>query len=190
MYIMESQLSFETIYQALAPFAPEVSPSFMHGLWSGLVVGEQYCKPQDWINLAWDSDEDVWPKLSPKAQSLLLQLAEQTVVGLHTFDFGFWLLLPNDEASLQVRADAVNDWCEGFVYGLQNQRYQDRLLTGDGAQALADITKISEMEFGIIESEEEEQSYAEIVEFVRMAVLTIHQNFLDNTRSFGASAIH
>jgi uncharacterized protein YgfB (UPF0149 family) len=110
---------------------------------------------------------------------------------LSTFDFGFQLLLPDDEAPLQLRADAVNEWCLGFAFGLQNQRYQHALLTGDGAQALADITKISEMDFGIIECEEEEQSYMEIVEFVRMAVLTIHQNFLENTRKSGGSfAIH
>lgn len=191
MYIMESQLSFEIITKVLEPFNPPASPAFLHGLWTGLIAGEQYCKPQDWVNLAWDNDEDVWSSLSSKAQTLLLQLAEQTIVGLNTFDFGFWLLLPHDETPLQERADAVNDWCEGFVYGLQNQRYQHQLLTGDGAQALADITKISEMEFGIVECEEEEKSYAEIVEFVRMAVLTVHQNFLENTRSAGGSnAIH
>lgn len=112
-------------------------------------------------------------------------------MALTTFDFGFRLLLPNDETSLQARADAVNEWSEGFVYGVQNQRHQHELLTGDGAQALADITKISEMDFGIIECEEEEQSYMEIVEYVRMAVLTIHQNFLENTRKPGGStAIH
>lgn len=188
---MESQLSFETIYQLLEPYEPPVDPAFLHGLWTGLIVGEQYCKPEEWLELAWDTDEHIWPTLSPKAQTVLLQLAEQTIVGLSTFDFGFWLLLPNDEVPLQLRADAVNDWCEGFIYGLNNQRYQNRLLTGDGAQALADITKISEMEFGIIESEEEERSYFEIVEFVRIAVLTIHQNFLDNTRNHGGSvAIH
>ncbi len=187
---MESQLSFETIYQLLEPFEPPVGPAYLHGLWCGLIAGEQYCKPQDWVDLAWDAT-DVWPTLSQKAQALLLQLAEQTIVGLSTFDFGFWLLLPDDEVTLQLRADALNDWCEGFVYGLHNQRYQHTLLTGDGAQALADITKIGEIDFGIIECEEEEQSYMEIVEFVRIAVLTIHQNFLENTGNQGGPiAVH
>lgn len=190
MYIMESQPSFETIQQALAPNEPPVDASYLHGLWCGLIVGEQYCKPQDWIDLAWDAT-DVWVQLDAKAQAALLQLAQQSIIALSTFDFGFQLLLPDDEAPLQLRADAVNEWCFGFAFGLQNQRYQHALLTGDGAQALADITKISEMDFGIIECEEEEQSYMEVVEFVRMAVLTIHQNFLENTRKNGGSfAIH
>ncbi len=181
---MESQPSFETVSQTLAPFDPPIGAAYLHGLWCGLIVGEQYCKPQDWLDLAWNST-DVWEGLSPQTQRVLLQLAEQTIVALTTFDFGFELLLPNDEVSLQLRANAVNEWCLGFVLGLQNQTYQHTLLTGDGAQALADLTKICEMDFGIIECEEEEQSYMEIVEFVRIAVLTIHQNFLENTRSRG-----
>lgn len=187
---MESQLSFETINQALAPYDLPIGPAYLHGLWCGLIVGEQYCKPQDWVDLAWDTP-DAWLKIAPNVQALLLQLAEQSIVAFSSFDFGFRLLLPDDETTLQLRADALNEWCEGFVFGLQNQRYQKSLLSGDGAQALADITKICEMDFGIIECEEEEQSYMEIVEYVRMAVLTIHQNFLENTRSSGGStAIH
>ncbi len=185
---MESQPSFELINQALARCEAPFTPSYVHGLWCGLIVGEQYCKPQDWIELAWHFDH-AWDHLDPEVRALLLQLAEQTIVGLSSFDFEFGLLLPNDEAPLQLRADCVNEWCIGFVIGLRNQRYQQTLLTGDGAQALADITKISSMEFGIIECEEEEQSFMQIVEFVRLAVLTIHQNFLENTRSQGSSTL-
>lgn len=187
---MESQPSFENVAQALGPLDLGFGPSYLHGLWTGLIMGEQYCKPQDWLDLAWEKSQ-VWDELPPQAQMLLLQMAEQTIVALEMFDFGFQLLLPDDDLPLQDRAQAIHEWCVGYVWGLQNQQYQQNLLTNDGAQALADITKISEMDFSTIECEEEEESYMEIVEFVRVAVLTVHQNLLEHGKSsYGSILLH
>lgn len=171
-------LSFEAVDESLTLTDIVVNPAYLQGVWCGLIIGGQYCPPQEWLDVAFE-EAGIWATLSTHVQSILLQLAEQTVVSLGAIDFSFKLLLPSDDLELQVRADALHEWCEGFVLGVNNQQQQQTLLTDDGAQALADLTKISEMDFTTTECEEEEFSYMELVEFVRIAVLTIHQNLLE-----------
>ncbi len=169
---------YATINEALISNHLMINPSLLHGIWCGLIVGGQYCDPQDWLTLAAD-EAHTWKSLDTAVQILLLQLAEQTVLIMAQSDFSFQLLLPTDEEPLAERAYALSEWCIGFIDGIQNQQDQQTLLTGDGAQALADLTKISEMDFNPEESEEEETSYMELVEFIRVAVMLIHQNLLE-----------
>ncbi|HLF67253.1 MAG TPA: UPF0149 family protein [Gammaproteobacteria bacterium] len=174
--------TFATINQALTDSHIMINPSLLHGIWCGLIVGGQYCDPQDWLEIAVD-ESHTWKALDTQVQILLLQLAEQSVFMMAQSDFGFNLLLPADEEPLAERAYALSEWCIGFVEGIQNQQDQQTLLTGDGAQALADLTKISEMDFDPEESEDEETSYMELVEFIRVAVMLIHQNLLEGHHS-------
>jgi uncharacterized protein len=181
MRVLESQLESRQMNteHPLSLTELDVNPAYLHGVWCGLIVGGQYCPPQDWLDIALD-EPDVWEMLSVQAQATLLHMAEKAVIDMSADDFSFQLLLPEDDAPLQERADAFNEWCLGFMLGIKHQRGQQTLLTGDGAQALSDITKIGEMDLDTTECEEEEASYIELVEFVRIAVLTIHQNFLEN----------
>jgi len=85
------------------------------------------------------------------------------------------LLLPEDDASLEMRSQAMVHWCQGFLLGLgyvgvtDTSRFQ-----GELAEIINDITEISQMSIGDLDnSEEEEQSYAELVEYLRVGVMLL-----------------
>ncbi len=166
--------AFATVSKTLAAAASDIPTAYLHALWCGLVVGGQYCSPKEWVALA-SGDGEFWNSLTPEAKQIILQIAEGTLLQLEDPDFTLMLLLPDDDSSaLESRVEALTEWCLGFIIGFDKKK-QPVLLEGDAAQALADLTKISEMECDVEETEEDEQSYTELVEFVRVSVMMIHQ---------------
>ena len=79
-------------------------------------------------------------------------------------------LLPADDAS-------IGEWCQGFLYGLGTSTLPDpEHLPESVAEVVRDLTAITRVDADPDESEEEnEQAYAELVEFVRVAVQLLHE---------------
>ena len=93
----------------------------------------------------------------------------------------FQLLLPDDDAVLMERALALSQWCQGFLYGFGTGGAVPReQLSAEVEEVLRDLTHISQaaVETGA-EAEEEEQAYAEIVEYVRAGVQLIHDELIE-----------
>ena len=83
-------------------------------------------------------------------------------------------LLPGDGQSLRVRAGALRDWCSGLLYGLGLNVGSARTFSPETSEALEDLSEMTRLETATIgDSEEEERAYAELLEFVRMAVMLI-----------------
>ena len=65
-------------------------------------------------------------------------------------------------------------WCDGFLYGLANAGLQDTsTLSADAQEILKDLSKIAQLDGASSGDEEEEASYNEVMEFVRVASLLI-----------------
>ena len=109
---------------------------------------------------------------------ILEELFNATQAKLTSMEFDFELLLPDDESGLEMRASELGSWCLGFVTGLAlggleigvNDSHHDE----DTREALQRLAEISYIEYEDLDvSEEDEQAFAEVVEYVRMAVLMV-----------------
>ena len=93
-------------------------------------------------------------------------------------DMGLSLWLPGDDEVLEERTMALSYWCSGFLAGLGSGG--DGSLNGmsdDSDEALKDLQQISSADVtDTTESEEDEIAFAEIVEYIRMAVLMIRED--------------
>ncbi len=85
-------------------------------------------------------------------------------------------LLPDDDQPLSGRTLALAAWCQGFLYGLGTSGVHSVAdLPGDVGEIVQDLTEISHASFSTDEpTETDEQAYAELVEFVRVAVQLIY----------------
>src|SRR5262249_48962004 len=83
-------------------------------------------------------------------------------------DLSFAPLLPDDDASLTDRVEALGDWAAGFVRGF-DQSGGD--LDDDAADALDDIQRIAEVSS---EADDDEFDFFEVAEHLKVAVLLIH----------------
>jgi uncharacterized protein YgfB (UPF0149 family) len=89
---------------------------------------------------------------------------------------GFTPLLPGDGRPLSERARALALWCQGFLYGVGVTGTRDEHLSPEGAEALRDLASISQLDSGKAEgSEEDEEAYTELTEFVWVAAMLIHE---------------
>ena len=95
---------------------------------------------------------------------------------LSTLTFDFQLLLPNDEAPLSERAQAISFWCHGFSDSfLQSGMDVSQFKTDEARDALYHITEVSQLDHeGLSVSEDDEKAFMELYEYVRMAVLMMH----------------
>ena len=88
-------------------------------------------------------------------------------------DFGFQLLLPDDDVPVVDRAAAMFDWCRAFLGGF-GLAITDKKLSEEGEEALSDIANLAAARVDEVDPEGDEESLAEIEEYLRMAVLLLH----------------
>lgn len=93
-------------------------------------------------------------------------------------DLGLTLWLPGDDETLEDRTAALAQWCSGFLAGLGSSG--DETLAGmsdDANEALRDLQQISTADVtDTTESEEDENAFAEIVEYIRVVILMIRED--------------
>jgi uncharacterized protein len=89
-------------------------------------------------------------------------------------DFGFELLLPEDDAAVSERGEALLGWCRGFLGGFGLAAGEKPPLSEDSADALRDLARMAASELSYEDPEGDEESLAEVTEFVRVAALLLH----------------
>jgi len=101
-------------------------------------------------------------------------------------EMGLVIWLPDDSETLEDRTEAIAQWCNGFLASV-GAGDDDRLstLSDDAGEALADIKEIALAEVsdaapeetpGIADIEEDEQAFAEIVEYIRVSVMILRED--------------
>ena len=145
------------------------TPAELHGALCGWLAGGGRDDTQ-WLNDIFA--DDALPAPVPGDD---LDLLRQASAGQFSDrDFGFELLLPDDDAPLAERSDALFDWCRGFLGGFGLAAGSDPPLSDEGREALADLANLAGASAQDDGDDEDEAAYAEIEEFVRVAVLLLH----------------
>jgi hypothetical protein len=121
------------------------------------------------------------------------EIAETTCRELLEGDMSFALLLPDDEESIGDRTEALAGWCAGFMRGLGATagRFAVDLMANEAtSEILDDFSEIARAQSEPDEDEPEaEAAYAELVEFVRVSVQLIFEEF-HPLRSAGSTGLH
>jgi len=93
-------------------------------------------------------------------------------------NMGLTLWLPEDSEILEERTMALSHWCTGFLAGLGGGGKEElTAMSEDANDALNDLAQIAKAEvLDTEESEDDENAYTEIVEYVRIVVYMIHED--------------
>lgn len=167
------------------------SPAELHGLLCGRISGGQKLPGDDLMAVVAEFLEVEHERVEDLGD-MLPDLYQYTLGQICSGGFEFHPLLPDDEFPLNQRLASLGEWCQGFLYGLGNSGLSVKTeLTGDIADALSDLASISQVDSLEDENgeEEDEVSYAELVEYVRVAVLLIHAE-LSAPDDDGSHTIH
>jgi uncharacterized protein YgfB (UPF0149 family) len=174
---------YDELVDALERSSVVLSPAELHGIASGLLIKDAATPPSrlQEIVLGQIDNNDV---LATETSRLIDQLHTTTLHQLQDSELGFELLCPDDDEPLENRITAACDWARGLVYGLAEQGVKTRDCPTDTADFLQDCLTLANNEYTADEgsSEENEELYMELLEFLRMGTL-MAQEELQPTKS-------
>jgi uncharacterized protein len=176
---MTSSLAFNEVAQALAAGGSSVHAAEAHGCLCGALCVRSGFGFGDWL-------DEILPDTVtlPDRDGPLADLYEQSAAVLAAPDMEFDPLLPDDDASLDERVDALSAWCQGFLYGFGSAGTGRPSPSGEVTEVLADFAEISRGgSVGMDPTEIEEDAYMELVEFLRVGVQLVYDELRTQRQS-------
>ncbi|NBX41578.1 MAG: hypothetical protein EBR15_09230, partial [Gammaproteobacteria bacterium] len=104
---------------------------------------------------------------------------DATATELRGRELEFEPCLPDDATPVVDRAAALGQWCQGFLYGLGTSPIPDiEHLPAEIGEVVRDLTAITQVSVDESDgAEANESAYAELVEFVRVGVQLLFDEF-------------
>jgi yecA family protein len=167
---------FDDVADHLIEQGVQVSPAQLHGCVSGLLSAGSPAEPEYSLDAL---EQSLNLHLHGEFADRIMQLYVFTASALRDEAFSFLPLLPDDEEDLALRTAALASWCEGFLAGFAYQVAAAdsgaSALSRDAGEVLTDIAAMAQAVTAEEESEDEaEDSYCELVEYLRVAVVNIY----------------
>ena len=150
-----------------------VSPAELHGLLAGQLASGARMQPSVWLKTVSELLEI--SDLSHESSKVgLVGLYQQTLGQFESEGLNLVMLLPDDDATLTQRIEALGQWCQGFMTGFGYQGKQtDQSLSAESRETLQDLSQIAQ----IVGDEEDragaESDLMELEEYVRMAAIML-----------------
>lgn len=184
MSTVEPLMTYEELNHLLVPLGALNSPAELHGLLCGKLAGGQRLSSDDWLTEALafldvitSEEEGVVGDTDGRGQTAVARLYPTVLAQLQDPNFGFQLLMPSDEADISLRAAALGEWCHGFLSGFGSAGLDpEAQFSAEAAEALRDMAAIVSIGDGV-EEEDAEADFTDLVEYVRMAALTLFDDF-------------
>lgn len=166
---------YDVVSDALKSAGLENNAAECHGALSALLSTVDRLNAAHWLALYLTAE-----KASVLPQEVLAVLGtvfEATTTQIDNPEFSFKLLLPSDESMLDIRVEAISNWCQGFLMGLGLGGVTDIAnLPGDLPELVQDFIKISRADaLSLDDTEESENAYAEIMEYVRVGAMMFRE---------------
>jgi uncharacterized protein YgfB (UPF0149 family) len=164
--------SHDRVSNVLASLRLGVNASDLHGSLTGYLCAGGRAGADDWLDRLELSPADAQAAHDGTLAALLAAALAQ---------FGHdpaqvEPLLPTASATLALRADALVEWCRGFLggFGLVGSTLHAHL-SDDASEILADFGTIATSRLEIEGGASDEQAFFDVLDFVRLAVARLHR---------------
>ncbi|MGL4899578.1 MAG: UPF0149 family protein, partial [Shewanella sp.] len=142
----------------------------------GLICGGVDQQGDLWIKPLFDLMNDGQPLPAPLHQ-LVCELFQDSITRLVDFEFGFTPLLPEEEEPLSQRVEALSLWTQSFLTGIAIIQPKLNQASDEVREVIKDLAEIAQVEFDVVDDEESETAYVELLEFVRIAAIMCYSEF-------------
>jgi yecA family protein len=173
-------IDYETIDTRLKAIGLQITAAEAHGLVTGLICGD-FDRSLALMNRELLTEKPADDREFRDSKAELTQMHAIINEQLRDMELGFRLLLPAETAGIPGRAAALVNWCQGFMYGFGvSARESEKKLSPDAQEALQDLGEFTRLDtLAISEDDDEEmEALTELEEYMRVAVITIHQDML------------
>ena len=173
---MFTDLSYRAVDTAISGFHSLVNAAEAHGTLTGLLCAGTVNDCDAWLVTVLGNADHVG-NMSTDDHSLLDALFDATRRVLDEEMYSFDLFLPDDEAPLNERAQALGEWCRGFLYGLgaggSHQTWPEEC-----REIVRDVVEIARLDQDAGD-EADEAALMELTEYVRIGAQMIHSELRD-----------
>ena len=166
------------------------TPADVQGFVTGLLAGGDSLEQDKWLECAaefMDLPEPLTALEDKEALGAYVLIAKQALIDSN---YGYKLLLPDDAVSMGQRAEALGAWCQSFLMGFGLSGCDAQQLDEDGADMLRSLAEVAQIDADLEDSEENENLYTELCEFVRIAALYLFQHNQSGNVSRQSNALH
>lgn len=174
-------MDFEQVNEAISPFPELESPAFIQGMLIGLLCGDNDLQEAVWVKKL--IEEAQIKSVKESFLKVLDEVFQETNKGLNGSGFELEFCIPDDNESLIFRAAMLGQLCEGVLYGLGligalNESEKD--IPENVRELVDDLGQISRIDISELNDakalgEQEESDFMELVEFVKVGILTINE---------------
>jgi uncharacterized protein len=167
------QVSFAELDLLLRSAGSAVTASESHGVLCGALCATDDYPLERWVEEIVPDEASAFDEVAAAALQLVYT---DTTQALRQDQMEFAPLLPEDDVTLETRAAAMAEWCQGFLYGLGLSGLDPRAQLAPAVQeVLKDLTHIGRATLDTDSLDEDsEVAYTEIVEYLRAGVQLIH----------------
>lgn len=165
-----SAIEFSSVQADITTNNVTAHASELHGVLTGLIAGGLDFESTDFLpmlNDLFNNGEGLPLSVKQAIKAMYSDIWQQMLDDA----YGFQLLLPDDDDSLQERAHAISVWVQGFNLGFGLQQKNSTKLPKEVQEVLTDFAEIANLSDDIDEDEASEQAFYEVVEYVRVSAL-------------------
>lgn len=176
-------MAYQTINKIFQKNETDLTSAEAHGLATGMLCIENSTEVTSWISQLLEDDT----ALLEEDKTILMALFEQTrnLLGGEEDSFRFDLFLPGDDVSLAEQLEAIRSWCEGFLFGV-GYSSSEATWPGEVGEVIKDVVEFTKLDSEVDEEMEQEEidelegALIEIQEYLRVAVMTVRDQFLES----------
>ncbi|SEL66963.1 hypothetical protein SAMN05216262_1178 [Colwellia chukchiensis] len=163
-------LDFPSVQAILTSAGVEAHAAEIHGVLTGLIAAGFEFESSDYLAMINDLLNNA-EGLPVAVKSIVKDAYSDIWQQILDESYSFQLLLPDDDDSIVERAHALGKWVQGFNLGFGLQQTKNTAFSDDVKEVLADFGEIANLSDDMDESEDTEQAYFEIAEYVRISAL-------------------
>ena len=184
----EDMPDWDEIADQLFNAGQTLNPSELHGVLVGL-MGAGF-DPDDEHHLEQtlaSVEKAVGVQLQGELVDIVSRLNLATLSAIVDTDYAFRVLLPDDDDPIEQRLRSFSNWVTGFISGYTEgmtvRQAAGLAIQPEVADVLKDFASIAQVETDQVETEEAERQLEELVDYVRLATISIVQDAINQRES-------
>lgn len=170
-------ISLTELARSLEHLAAGCTAPELHGVLTGLLAGGARLNRPTLLKVL-ETHANIDQSFGDTPATGLWQLQLSTLNDLGSSELDFQPLVPDDDNDLALRVTSLADWCQGFLvgFGTAIKPNDTRIHEESIRETLQDIVQVSHVDATAQDNDEgDESAYAELYEFVRMAVIHLFE---------------
>ncbi|MCH1446627.1 MAG: UPF0149 family protein [Gammaproteobacteria bacterium] len=184
----EDMPDWDEIADQLFNAGQTLNPSELHGVLVGL-MGAGF-DPDDEHHLEQtlaSVEKAVGMQLQGELVDIVSRLNLATLSAIVDTDYAFHVFLPDDDDPIEQRLRSFSNWVTGFISGYTEgmtvRQAAGLAIQPEVADVLKDFASIAQVETDQVETEEAERQLEELVDYVRLATISIVQDAINQRES-------